>query len=278
MVIDPAGGAPLTLLDVRKRYEVADGATLTVLDRFSIEVGPGELIAIVGPSGSGKSTLLRLIAGLDRPDSGTILAGGEPVDGPSADRGLVFQDPSLFPWLTVRRNLEFGPAARGRLRRDRPEVDAFLKLVGLEAFADQYPHQLSGGMAQRAALARALVNRPRILLLDEPFGALDPFTRLRMQEEVLRLWRARGTTIVMVTHDIDEAIALGDRIVLMTPPPGRVEAILEVPLDRPRDRIAPRFLRLRGEVLDRLHLTGVEADGAADLRVEPTFSRRPSQA
>ena len=168
------------------------------------------------------------------PDAGELWVGGEPIAGPSAERGLVFQDPNLFPWLTVRRNIQAGLVARGLLRERRHEVDEFLQLVGLEAFANAYPHQLSGGMAQRAALARALVNHPKVLLLDEPLGALDAFTRMRMQDEVLRLWQARGTTMLLVTHDIDEAIYMSDRIVIMTPRPGRVERIIEVKLERPR--------------------------------------------
>ena len=198
---------------------------MPALDRLSLSVAAGEMVSLIGPSGCGKSTLLRLIAGLDAPTSGELRVGTEPIAGPSAERGLMFQDPNLFPWLSVRRNIQAGLVARGVLRRHRREVEEFLRLVGLEAFADHYPHQLSGGMAQRAALARALINHPKVLLLDEPLGALDQFTRMRMQDEVLRLWQARGTTMVLVTHDIDEAIYMSDRIVIMTPRPGRVERI-----------------------------------------------------
>src|SRR4029077_7766747 len=161
-----------------------------------------------------------------------------------------FQDPNLFPWLTVRRNIESGLLARGVLRQMRAEVDEFMRLVGLEAFANSFPHHLSGGMAQRVALARALINQPKVLLLDEPLGALDQFTRMRMQDEVLRLWRARGTTMVLVTHDIDEAIYMSDRIVIMTPRPGRIERVIEVALERPRQRNSPRFLKLRADILE----------------------------
>src|SRR5262249_54250310 len=159
-----------------------------------------------------KSTLLRLIAGLDAPTSGEVRVGAEPITGPSAERGLMFQDPNLFPWLSVRGNIQAGLVARGVLRQRRPEVEEYMRLVGLDGFAGVYPHQLSGGMAQRAALARALVNHPKVLLLDEPLGALDQFTRMRMQDEVLRVWQTRGTTMVLVTHDIDEAIYMSDRI------------------------------------------------------------------
>jgi ABC-type nitrate/sulfonate/bicarbonate transport system ATPase subunit len=199
---------------------------------------------------------LRLIAGLDGPTSGEIIAGDESVTGPSASRGLVFQDPNLFPWLTVRRNIEVGLVARGLRRKSGHEVDNFMRLIGLEDFADSYPHQLSGGMAQRVALARTLVNQPKILLLDEPLGALDAFTRMRMQDEVLRLWQARGTTMLLVTHDIDEAIYMSDRIVLMTPRPGRVDRVLEIDIPRPRQRTSEEFLHLRAKILDLLDFAG----------------------
>jgi ABC-type nitrate/sulfonate/bicarbonate transport system ATPase subunit len=245
--------------DVAKRFVAPDGAEVNALDRCSLSVAAGEMVSLVGPSGCGKSTLLRLLAGLDLPTSGELWAGAERIEGPSAQRGLVFQDPNLFPWLTVRKNIQSGLVARGVLREYRHEVDEFLRLVGLEPFANAYPHQLSGGMAQRVALARALVNHPRVLLLDEPLGALDAFTRMRMQDEVLRLWRARGTTMLLVTHDIDEAIYMCDRIVLMTPRPGRIERIIDVQLERPRQRNSAGFLALRAEILEELHFAGTAA-------------------
>ncbi len=233
------------------------------LDSISLTLDAGELVSIVGPSGCGKSTLLRLIAGLDAPSSGGLWIGQDPILEPSADRGVVFQDPNLFPWLTVAQNVEAGLVARGVLKEKRSEVAEYIRLVGLEAFADAYPHHLSGGMAQRAALVRALINHPKVLLLDEPLGALDAFTRMRMQDEVLRLWEARGTTMLFVTHDIDEAIYMSDRIVIMTPRPGRIERIIDVPLDRPRQRSSPKFLQLRGEILDLLHFSGSEQEEPA---------------
>ena len=229
---------------------------MLALDRVTLAIKPRELVSLVGPSGCGKSTLLRLIAGLDRPTSGELLVHGDPITAPSAERGLVFQDPNLFPWLTVRRNIESGLVALGILRDRRHDVDEFMRLVGLEAFAHAFPHQLSGGMAQRVALARALVNDPRVLLLDEPLGALDAFTRMRMQDEVLRLWQARGTTMLLVTHDIDEAIYMSDRIVVMTPRPGRIDRVIDVPLPRPRQRNEPHFLEMRGRILEMLHFAG----------------------
>jgi ABC-type nitrate/sulfonate/bicarbonate transport system ATPase subunit len=234
------------------------------LDTLSLSVTAGEFISIIGPSGCGKSTLLRLIAGLDFPDAGELWVGDDPITGPSAERGLVFQDPNLFPWLTVSRNIQAGLVARGLLRKQRPEVDEFMRLVGLEAFADAYPHHLSGGMAQRVALARALINHPKVLLLDEPLGALDAFTRMRMQDEMLRLWQSRRTTMLLVTHDIDEAIYMGDHIVIMTPNPGRIERTIAITLERPRQRNSPAFFKLRGEILELLHFAS-SAGGAPPL-------------
>ncbi|MFO0966379.1 MAG: ABC transporter ATP-binding protein [Gemmataceae bacterium] len=242
--------------DVCKSYRAPDGATVSVLDHLSLSVDAGSFVTLIGPSGCGKTTLLRLVAGLDAADSGELTLDGAVLSGPGAERGLVFQDPSLFPWLSVRRNLEAGLLARGLLHERRGEVDEFLALMGLEEFAEVYPHQLSGGMAQRAALARALINHPKLLLLDEPLGALDQFTRMRMQDEVLRLWQTRGATMLLVTHDIDEAIYMSDRIAILSPRPGRVDRLLEVPFERPRQRTSAPFLELRSSILEMLHLTG----------------------
>ena len=241
-----------------KYFAAINGAAVggLALDKVSLFVSAGELVSVVGPSGCGKSTLLRLIAGLTLATEGELLVGDEPITAPSAERGLVFQDPNLFPWLTVRRNIEAGLVARGVLKQERGQVDKFMRLVGLEAFADAFPHHLSGGMAQRVALARAMINHPKVLLLDEPLGALDAFTRMRMQDEVLRLWQARRTTMLLVTHDIDEAIYMSDRIVIMTPRPGKIEQIIPVKMDRPRDRSSPDFLRLRGDILETMHFAG----------------------
>lgn len=251
-------GSALRVVEVSKHFSSTDDTTESThaLDQVSVNIEAGELVSLVGPSGCGKSTLLRLIAGLDSPDSGELWVGSEQIAAPSAERGLVFQDPNLFPWLTVRRNIEAGLVARGVLQEKRGEVDEFMRLVGLESFATAFPHHLSGGMAQRAALARALINHPKVLLLDEPLGALDAFTRMRMQDEVLRLWDARGTTMVLVTHDIDEAIYMSDRIVIMTARPGRVERTIEIELKRPRERNSPDFLRYRVEILELLHFAG----------------------
>ena len=248
----------LRVREVSKSFPAPDDpfTRRQALSDISLSIAAGELVSLIGPSGCGKSTLLRLIAGLDSTDSGEVLIGSERISEPGAERGLVFQDPNLFPWLTVRRNIEAGLVARGVLREKRNEVDEFMRLVALEAFGDAYPHHLSGGMAQRVALARALINHPKVLLLDEPLGALDAFTRMRMQDEVLRLWQTRRTTILFVTHDIDEAIYMSDRIMIMTQPPGRIDQTIANTLPRPRDRSSPEFLRLRGNILELLHFAG----------------------
>ena len=248
----------LRVHEVSKSFPAPDDplARREALSNISLSIAAGELVSLIGPSGCGKSTLLRLIAGLDSADSGEVLIGSEPINEPGAERGLVFQDPNLFPWLTVRRNIETGLVARRVLREKRNEVDEFMRLVGLEAFGGAYPHHLSGGMAQRVALARALINHPKVLLLDEPLGALDAFTRMRMQDEVLRLWENRRTTMLLVTHDIDEAIYMSDRIMIMTQRPGRIDRIITNAMARPRDRSSSDFLRLRSDILELLHFAG----------------------
>jgi ABC-type nitrate/sulfonate/bicarbonate transport system ATPase subunit len=253
-----AEASSLRVRQVSKYFAAVNGAAVggLALDKVSLLVSAGELVSLVGPSGCGKSTLLRLIAGLTLPTDGELLVGNESITEPSAERGLVFQDPNLFPWLTVRRNIEAGLVARGVLAQQRHQVDEFMRLVGLETFADAFPHHLSGGMAQRVALARAMINHPKVLLLDEPLGALDAFTRMRMQDEVLRIWRTHRTTMLLVTHDIDEAIYMSDRIVIMTPRPGRIEQIIPVNMERPRDRSSKDFLRLRGDILEIMHFAG----------------------
>ena len=256
-------GSTLHVRDVTKSFRAADGSLVLAVNGISLTVGAGEFVSLIGPSGCGKSTILRLIAGLDPPTSGGLWVSDEPITGPSAARGMMFQEHNLFPWLTVRRNIQAGLVARGVLRERRHEVDELIRLVGLEAFADVYPHQLSGGMAQRAALARALINHPKVLLLDEPLGALDQITRMQMQDEILQIWQARRTTMVLVTHYIDEAIYMGERIAIMTPRPGRIERILEVPLPRPRSRNSPQFLQLRAAILEMLHLAGKTDEGVA---------------
>jgi ABC-type nitrate/sulfonate/bicarbonate transport system ATPase subunit len=258
VAIAEGDAASLVVRNVKKSFPAPDNplSRRQALDDVTFSVAAGDLVSLVGPSGCGKSTLLRLIAGLDSADAGDLRVGSEPITQPNAERGLVFQDPNLFPWLTVRRNIQAGLVARGVLQEKKNEVDQFMRLVGLETFANVYPHHLSGGMAQRAALARALINHPKVLLLDEPLGALDAFTRMRMQDEVLRIWEARRTTILLVTHDIDEAIYMSDRIMIMTPRPGKIERTIEIPFSRPRQRDSADFLRLRSDILNFLHFAG----------------------
>jgi ABC-type nitrate/sulfonate/bicarbonate transport system ATPase subunit len=258
MVAAISEGSSIRILEVSKDFPSSEdaGARIQALDRVTLNVAAGEFVSLIGPSGCGKSTLLRLLAGLDAPTEGELWVAEERITAPSAERGLVFQDPNLFPWLNIRRNIESGLVARGLLQQMQPEVGEFMRLVGLEKFANAWPHHLSGGMAQRVALARALINHPKVLLLDEPLGALDAFTRMRMQDEVLRLWDARGTTMLLVTHDIDEAIYMSDRIVIMSPRPGRIERIISTDLPRPRERNSPEFLRLRSDILELLHFAG----------------------
>ena len=219
----------------------------------SLVVAPGAFVTLVGPSGCGKSTLLRLIAGLETADGGTVRVGGRPVEGPGRDRGMVFQDHRLFPWLTVERNILLSlrkaplPAPdKRRIVRD------LIDLVGLQGFEQAQPHQLSGGMSQRAAVARALAPRPDVLLLDEPFGALDSLTRAQLQAEFLRIWRHEGITMLMVTHDVEEAVFLSDRVIVLEPRPGRIKRAIDIRLDKPRRRSDPAFIALKEEILDLL--------------------------
>jgi NitT/TauT family transport system ATP-binding protein len=238
---------------------------VTALDRVSLDVPDQEFVVIVGPSGCGKSSLLYLAAGLQMPTDGEIYVGGNPVRGSGADRGMVFQSYTLFPWLTVRRNVEFGLKLRKLVETERREiVEHFLDEVGLRKFENHLPKQLSGGMKQRVALARALANDPQILLMDEPFGALDSQTRSSMQKLLLRVWEHTKKTVLFVTHDIDEAILLGDRIYVMTAHPGRIQEEISVPIPRPRDLsmvMEPEFLTLKRRILGLLHHDRDEDEG-----------------
>lgn len=233
------------------------GEELPVLDDISLEIEPSEFIALLGPSGCGKSTLLRVVAGLERPSNGTILEDGVPVKGPSPERIVVFQDPTLYPWRTVWHNVSLGLEISKQLDANgKGRVERILRRVGLEQFSKAYPRQLSGGMAQRAALARALINNPRLLVLDEPLGKLDSLTRIRMQKELVGLWRERQFTTLMVTHDVEEALLMADRVVLLSGRPARIIETLNVNLPYPRRRNDPRLIELRTRALDIL---GTEA-------------------
>ncbi|MDR1206073.1 MAG: ABC transporter ATP-binding protein [Peptococcaceae bacterium] len=223
--------------------------TMLVLNNVSADIAPGEFVTLLGASGCGKSTLLRVIAGLEVPTKGDAFFDGERISGTSPKRGLVFQEHTLFAWLTVRGNIEFTLKATKQYKERKGEIDGWLSLAGLSEFAGNYPHQLSGGMRQRAALIRALAVSPDVLLLDEPLGALDSFTRMNLQDEIIRLWRERGNTMIMVTHDIDEAIYLSGRIMIMSPRPGRIAKTVDVPQGYPRNRAAADFTALRSEIL-----------------------------
>jgi NitT/TauT family transport system ATP-binding protein len=259
MPVNPAPkAAPRLKVDkVSLRYQTPAGTTFTALEEVSFDVPDQQFAVLVGPSGCGKSSLLYLTAGLAEPTSGEIFVGGKQVDGPGADRGMVFQGYTLFPWLTVRQNIEFGLKRRGMPSRERKDiVEHYLNEVGLLRFADNYSKQLSGGMMQRVAIARALANDPQILLMDEPFGALDSQTRLQMQQLLLRVWEHSKKTVLFVTHDIDEAILLGDRIFVMGARPGRIKEVLDVPIERPRNLdmvMDPEFIRMKRSIFHLLH-------------------------
>jgi ABC-type nitrate/sulfonate/bicarbonate transport system ATPase subunit len=238
---------------VRKTFPRNDGTDIAVLDGIDLAFESAEFACLIGPSGCGKSTLLRLIAGLTQQDSGTISLDGAEVTKPGCERGLVFQDPTLFPWMTVYENIAYGLRSRGVYKTEKRHIPDFFRLVGLEGFEKSHPHHLSGGMAQRAALARALVNRPKVLLLDEPLGALDAFTRMLMQDEILSIWQKQRMTTVMVTHDVDEAIYMATRIIVMSTRPAKIERIFKVEKEHPRQRDDGDFLELRAEILRVLH-------------------------
>lgn len=245
---------------LRKVYPQIDGPDIIALNSVDLEIGCGEFVSLIGPSGCGKSTFLRLVAGLIEQDAGSLTLDGEAITKPGYERGLVFQDPTLFPWMNVYENVAFGLRARGIYGGKKDEIHEFIDLVGLKGFEKSLPHHLSGGMAQRVSLARTLVNHPKVVLLDEPLGALDAFTRMAMQEEILKIWERRSTTMIMVTHDVDEAIYMSDRIIVMSPRPAKIEKIIPVDIGRPRSRDLPDFLQLRARILQILHFTGSGTD------------------
>ncbi|MGF6980574.1 NitT/TauT family transport system ATP-binding protein [Paraburkholderia atlantica] len=251
-------GAAIGVRNVTKGFHLKRRGHFSVLEDVSFNVVAGEFVTLVGPSGCGKTTLLDLIAGLAKPDRGQILVDGRAVEGPGLDRGVVFQQYALFPWQTALGNIEFGLAAKGVAKPERTEkARAFLGLVGLSGFGDRYPHELSGGMKQRVAIARALSFEPDVLLMDEPFAALDAQTRETLQDELLRIWQRTGTTIVFITHSIDEAIYLGQRVLVMAAAPGRVTHALDVNLERldlNEDLCSkPEFVQLRHEIWQLTH-------------------------
>ncbi len=247
----------LTVSHLNKVFQSGGKSTLALRD-INFTTHRREFLCVVGPSGCGKSTLVRILAGLEQHTSGDVLLLGQPVTGPGRDRGMVFQGYTLFPWLTVKKNVMFGLEVNGagKLESER-EAMQWLELIGLEKFADAYPQQLSGGMKQRVAIVRALANQPRILLMDEPFGALDAQTRCRMQAHLLEIWRKIDITIVFITHDLDEAIYLADRILVLSAHPGEVQELIEVPVPRPRSMqqfVSPAFLATKARLEELIYM------------------------
>ena len=244
----------LQLNHVSKSFAKVEKEGITnALGNIDLTMHDGEFISLVGTSGCGKSTILRLIAGLIPPTMGTLMVNGEEITGPDPSRGMVFQKPTLFPWLTVEKNISFSLRMQNKFKGNEEEVERMLKVIGLEEFRDDYPGQLSGGMAQRVALVRTLINHPKILLLDEPLGALDAFTRMNMQSEILDIWKKRKQLVVMVTHDVDEAIYMGTRVIAMEANPGQIKADIPIELPYPRDRSSAEFVGYRNQILGLLN-------------------------
>lgn len=270
--MDATRGLPLDIIRLDKHYadRAAPGqATRQVLRGIDLQVEAGAFVTLIGPSGCGKSTILRLVAGLDADYSGTIRVGGAPIRGPDLSRGMLFQEHRLFPWLTVRQNVALGAFHSGL---DPAALDAhvtgLLERVGLAHATGLFPSQLSGGMAQRASIARTLAGNPRLLLLDEPFSALDAFNRLSLQQELERLWQSTGITMILVSHDIEEAVYLSDRIVVLEADPGRIRTIVENPLPRPRDRVSPAFNAIKAHLFGALHVDSGTPPAAAAITEE----------
>ena len=243
----------ISISNVSREFKKDDGTSTLALNNVNLNIEDGEFVCFIGPSGCGKTTLLRIIAGLDSATSGDISLDGEKISLPDPRRGMVFQEYSLFPWKSVIDNIAFGPRMQGIDKNEaRKMAEKYLELVGLEQFRDSYPYELSGGMRQRVAIARALANEPEVLLMDEPFGALDAQTRNVLQRELLDIWKKKHVTILFVTHSVDEAVFLADRIVVMSARPARVKKVLKVDIPRPRDRTSPEANELRNVLLTHL--------------------------
>ena len=251
----------LKLENVSKSFAKIETDEVThALTSVTTTMESGEFISLVGPSGCGKSTMLRLVAGLITPTTGHLTVNGEEIEKPAPDRGMMFQKATLFPWLTVRDNIAFSLKMQGKLKGNEEKVENMIKVIGLENFREDYPAQLSGGMAQRVALVRSLINEPPILLLDEPLGALDAFTRMNMQDEILKIWQEKQQLAIMVTHDVDEAIYMVTRVLVMDAHPGRVIADIPIDLPFPRDRGSREFVEYRIDILNKLHFAGKKGE------------------
>ena len=251
----------LKLDNVSKSFAKVETDEVThALTSVTTTMESGEFISLVGPSGCGKSTMLRLVAGLIQPTTGKLTVNGQLIEKPAPDRGMMFQKATLFPWLTVRDNIAFSLKMQGKLKGNEDKVENMIKIIGLEGFREDYPGQLSGGMAQRVALVRSLINEPPILLLDEPLGALDAFTRMNMQDEILKIWQEKQQLAIMVTHDVDEAIYMGTRVLVMDAHPGRVIADINIDLPFPRDRSSREFVEYRNDILNKLHFAGKKGE------------------
>ena len=251
----------LKLEDVSKSFAKIETDEVThALTSVTTSMESGEFISMVGPSGCGKSTMLRLVAGLIKPTTGKLTVNGEEIGEPGPDRGMMFQKATLFPWLTVYDNIAFSLRMQGKLKGNEDKVEKMIEIIGLQNFRRDYPGQLSGGMAQRVALVRSLINEPEILLLDEPLGALDAFTRMNMQDEILKIWQEKQQLALMVTHDVDEAIYMGTRVLVMDAHPGRVIADIKIDLPFPRDRSSREFVEYRNDILNKLHFAGKKGE------------------
>ena len=251
----------LKLEDVSKSFAKIETDEVThALTSVTTSMESGEFISMVGPSGCGKSTMLRLVAGLIKPTTGKLTVNGEEIGEPGPDRGMMFQKATLFPWLTVYDNIAFSLRMQGKLKGNEDKVEKMIDIIGLQNFRQDYPGQLSGGMAQRVALVRSLINEPEILLLDEPLGALDAFTRMNMQDEILKIWQEKQQLALMVTHDVDEAIYMGTRVLVMDAHPGRVIADIKIDLPFPRDRSSREFVEYRNDILNKLHFAGKKGE------------------
>lgn len=249
----------LVIDNISKSFARSDTNSITrALEDINFTVNDGEFISIVGPSGCGKSTLLRLVAGLIMPTRGEIRVDGKRIEGTNPNRGMVFQKPTLFPWLTVEENVGYSLKVQKKLEKEKQEVDRLISKVGLDEFKKSYPHQLSGGMAQRVSLIRSMINKPRVFLLDEPLGALDAFTRMNMQDELLDMWKENNHIMMMVTHDVDEAIYMSNKVIVMAPRPGRIRKIIDINLEYPRNRLSNDFVNYRNEIMEMLDFGKIE--------------------